>query len=204
MVREKGNSIFDEILQRESGGNESVSALCTKPFWAVANDKPHGSRLRYVSGCRCLPCRAANARYEGWRVHARKEGDWNGVIPAGRARRHLKLLSRVGIGRRTVAEISGVPQSLVHQIKTGRRRRIRARTERRIFLVTSQAMNEARLVRADSTWRMIGRLLEEGFSRAEIARRLGFRSPCLQIKRTRVRARTAARVERFYRRVMVA
>jgi predicted transcriptional regulator len=151
-----------------------------------------------------LPCRAANARYEGWRVHARKEGDWNGVIPAGRARRHLKLLSRVGIGRRTVAEISGVPQSLVHQIKTGRRRRIRARTERRLFLVTSKAMNEARLVNADSTWRMIGRLSEEGFSKAEIARRLGLRSPCLQIRRARVRAHTAVRLERFYRRIMVA
>ncbi len=193
-----------EDPQVNDGESDSVSALCSKSIWAIVSDKPHGSRLKYMSGCRCLACRVANARYEGWRVHARQEGDWNGVIPAGRARRHLKLLSRVGIGRRTVAEISGVPQSLVHQIKTGRRRRIRARTERRIFLVTGKAMNEARLVRADSTWRMIGRLVEDGFSKAEIARRLGFRFPGLQIRRTRVRARTAVRVARFYRRIMVA
>lgn len=174
-----------------------------KPVYVLAAPKPHGTRLKYLGGCRCLPCRAANARYESLRIRARRAGDWNGMVSAGRARRHLLALARSGVGRRTVADISGVPQSTVHQIRSGRRRRIRARTERHIFLVNSRAMNEARLVPADRAWRMISRLLDEGFSKAEIARRLGYRFPALQLNRRRVTARTAVRVERFYRRIMV-
>lgn len=173
-----------------------------KPVETLAEAKPHGTRLKYLGGCRCLPCRAANARYESHRIHARRNGDWNGIVSAGRARRHLLALSRAGVGRRTVAEISGVPQSTVHQIRTGRRCHIRARTQRRIFLVDSRAMNEARLVPADRAWRMISRLLDEGFSKAEIARRLGYRFPALQLNRRRITARTAVKVERFYRRIM--
>jgi len=180
-----------------------VSLSHMKPLEVLAAAKPHGTRLKYLGGCRCLPCRAANARYESHRIRARRAGDWNGLISAGRARRHLLALSRSGVGRRTVAEISGVPQSIVHQIKLGRRRRIRARTERRIFLVNSRAMNQARLVPAHRTWRMIARLLDEGFSKAEIARRLGYRTAALQLRRTHITARTALRIERFYRRIMI-
>ena len=173
-----------------------------KPMALLAEAKPHGSRVKYLGGCRCLPCRAANARYECRRLQARRSGDWNGLIPAGRARQHLLALSRAGVGRRTVADIAGVPQSLVHRIRTGRRSRIRARTARRILLVSRTAMNDARLVPAVRAWRMIERLVEEGFTRAEIARRLGYRSRALQLNRTRITARSLVRIERFYRRVM--
>ena len=27
-------------------------------------DKPHGTRLKYMGGCKCMLCRAANSRYE--------------------------------------------------------------------------------------------------------------------------------------------
>lgn len=173
-----------------------------KPIAMLAEAKPHGTRVKYMGGCRCLPCRAANARYECRRLAARRSGDWNGLIPAGRARQHLLALSRAGVGRRTVADITGVPQSLLHRIRTGRRSRIRARTARRILLVTRTAMNNARLVPAGRAWRMIDRLLEEGFTRAEIARRLGYRGPTLQFSRTRMTARSQMRIERFYRRTM--
>ena len=48
----------------------------------LAAGKPHGTRIRYVGGCRCLPCRAANSRYESERQAARKLGDWNGLVDA--------------------------------------------------------------------------------------------------------------------------
>lgn len=173
-----------------------------KPIAMLAAAKPHGTRLKYLGGCRCLSCRAANARYEGERHTARRNGDWDGLIPAGRARQHLLALSRVGVGRRTVADIAGVPQSVLHRIRSGRRRRIRARTERRIFLVTRDAMHDARLVPAERAWRLIARLLDEGFTRTEIARRFGYRSHGLAWNRRCVRARTAMRVEKLYRRMM--
>ena len=173
-----------------------------KPIAVLAEAKAHGTRVKYLGGCRCLPCRAANAGYECRRLQARRSGDWNGLIPAGRARQHLLALSSAGVGRRTVADIAGVPQSLLHRIRSGRRRRIRALTARRILLVSRTAMNDARLVPAGRAWRMIERLVEEGFTRAEIARRLGYHSRALQLNRTRITARSLMRVERFYRRVM--
>lgn len=44
----------------------------------LAASKPHGVRLRYMAGCRCLKCRMANSNYETMRARARKAGDWNG------------------------------------------------------------------------------------------------------------------------------
>ncbi len=39
----------------------------------------HGTRARYVSGCRCDDCRRANRLYERARYAARAGGDWNGL-----------------------------------------------------------------------------------------------------------------------------
>ena len=55
-------------------------------------ERPHGTRLRYISGCKCVPCRAANSRYETGRLRARREGDWNGYVDAATSREWLILL----------------------------------------------------------------------------------------------------------------
>ena len=56
--------------------------------------KPHGTRLKYMGGCKCMLCRAANSRYETERAVARKNGDWNGIVDARAARRHILKLSK--------------------------------------------------------------------------------------------------------------
>jgi len=43
----------------------------------------------------------------------------------------------------------------------------------------------------------INGLLEEGFTKAEIARRMGYSSPAIQFRRTRITARNALRVQRL-------
>lgn len=45
-------------------------------------------------------------------------------------------------------------------------------------------------------------LLEGGFTKAELARRLGFEAPALQVGEPRILARTAAKVDRLFRMVM--
>jgi len=40
----------------------------------------------------------ANSRYETERAVARKNGDWNGIVDARAARRHISKLSKAGIG----------------------------------------------------------------------------------------------------------
>jgi hypothetical protein len=172
------------------------------PSAEVFADRPHGTRLRYISRCRCVPCRAANSRYETARAAARRAGDWRGIVPADTARAHLLRLSRLGVGYKSVAAAGDVTPSILFAIRTGARKRIRASTERAILAVDEQAIADHALVSPAATWRRIRALLEEGFSKAELARRLGYKTPKLQLGRPgrrRILAATAAKIERFYR-----
>ncbi len=169
------------------------------PAAEAFGDRPHGTRLRYISGCHCVPCRAANSRYECARAAARRAGDWRGIVPADAARAHLKQLSRMGVGYKSVAAASDVAPSILFAIRSGAKTRIRASTERRILAVDGAAIADHALVPAGPTWKRIRELLDEGFSKAELARRLGYQTPALQLRRGQVLAASAAKVERFYR-----
>jgi len=241
-----------------------VSTATAQLAWrarrGLDGEYPHGTRARYVTGCRCGECRGSNVRRyherqaeakaaarevrsvstrrlvalddsRGRRVykHAcpgvagrpcvgpcylRKDSTggicarcretliWNGLVPADGARAHVRKLGRLGIGYKSVGAACDVGHTILLLIRAGKRTRIRASTERRILGVDRGALADGALVPAAPTWRRIDKLLAEDFSRAEIARRLGFSSPALQFGRKRVTARTAARVERFYRRYM--
>jgi hypothetical protein len=161
-----------------------------------------GTRARYTSGCRCDACRGANTAYEKERARARRRGDWNGLVDARPARQHILELSLAGVGRRTVADIARVAQSVIHEIGMGRKLTIRARTEKAILAVGADAMTDAKLVDARETWRRIARLLTEGFTKAEIARRLGRKVPALQLRKDQITARNAMQIEKLYRQVM--
>lgn len=163
--------------------------------------RPHGTRLRYLSGCRCVPCRAANSRYETARAAARKAGEWNGCVDAAPARAHLLKLGRQGVGYKSVAAAASVAVSVVAKIRSGERRQVRSLTARRILAVTADARADASTVPAGPTWRRIHQLLEEGYTKGRLARELGATRPALQLGRRRVLASTAVRVERLHRRL---
>jgi hypothetical protein len=162
-------------------------------------DRPHGTRLRYLAGCRCMLCRAANSRYECERAAARRRGRGNGIVDASRARAHLLRLSRAGVGRDAVRHASDVSRTVLQGIAAGRKTMIRAETERRILAVDASARADGSLVPAGRTWQRIDELLEEGYTKAFIARALGAKTPALQVRRDRILARTAVKVERLYR-----
>lgn len=170
----------------------------------LAERHPHGTRVRYMTGCKCMLCRAANSRYESERAAARKNGDWNGLVPADLARLHIVRLSRKGIGRRVLSDASGVARSMIADIRAKRKLRIRMRTHRAILAVDTDARGAATLVEAKPVWTQINRLLHEGFTRRELARRLGSKakSPALQIRPHVVTAKTAMRVEKLHSEVM--
>lgn len=170
-----------------------------RPIEELAADKPHGTRLRYIAGCKCTPCRRANSDYERQRRAARAAGDWNGLVSAERAREHLRSLSKRGVGKRAVAAASDVCMTVLQDIRTGRKAQIRARTERKILAVTRDMASDHALVRPGRTFQLIDQLIEEGFSRAELARRLGYRNGALQFRRRRMTARNVARIERLHR-----
>jgi hypothetical protein len=171
------------------------------PAAVLGAGRPHGDRLRYMAGCHCEECRRGNREYEKQRMAARRAGDWNGLVPAARAREHLLALRAAGVGRRQVSDASGVAEVIVQQIGTGSRTNIRARTERRILAVTSQAIGDKALVDAAATWKLLNQLLKWGYTKARLARELGYERPALQLGRSQVTARTAYDVERLHERL---
>ena len=164
---------------------------------------PHGTRARYVSRCRCDECRRANREYAHERAIAKVYGKTNELVSAGPVRKHLLKLRRQGVGRRTVAEACDVSCTILSEVIVGTKRQVRRRTAERVLAVTREAIADHAPVSAKLTWYRIGVLLEEGFTKAELARRFGYQRPALQLGKTQVLARTARKVERFYKQMTV-
>lgn len=172
-----------------------------RPLAELAQDRPCGDRLRYLAGCRCAACRRANSAYESARAQARKAGDWNGFVSAAKARAHLAALSRAGVGRRAVGDACEVSDTVLSAIISGRKARIRARTERAILAVTAAAAADRALICAAQTWRYLDDLIADGYSKAELARQLGYAHRGLQLGRRQVTVRNAYDVQRLYLRL---
>jgi hypothetical protein len=165
-----------------------------RPIAELGGARPHGERLRYLAGCHCFQCRRANSDYERMRQAARLAGDWNGIVDAAAARAHIMKLSRAGVGRHVVADVTDIAHSMIHEIRNGQRRRIRARTERKILAVTPAQRADGAKVPAHHAWVLIRQLLREGFTKRAIARKMGYRSPALQLNRKRITAANERRV----------
>lgn len=172
-----------------------------RPIAELAAGRPHGDRLRYLAGCRCAECRRANCTYAKARARACKAGDWNGIIPAAKARAHLAALAAQGVGRRAVGAACDVADTTLSAIISGDKTRIRARTERAILAVTVAAVADRALIPAGPTWKLLDELIASGYSKSALARELGYKTRALQLNRHQVTARNAADVERLHRRL---
>lgn len=175
-----------------------LAARGLRPASELAASRPHGDRLRYIAGCKCDACRKANSAYERARIAARNAGDWNGIVSASKAQRHLIELSHAGVGRRSVRDVCGVAETVLSDIVRGRKTQIRARTERAILAVTKEALADHALVPAGPTWKLLDELISDGYTKTELARHLGCASHALQVSRHQVTVRNAYKVERMY------
>jgi len=127
---------------------------------------------------------------------------WNGLVDAKPARRHLKRLSKRGVGYKQVAAACDIGTTTVFEILSGQNKQTRKRTADAILAVDEDAVADHGLIPAGPTWKLLRELEAEYFTKGEVARLLGYKSPCLQIGRKRVLARTHHRVARLYRRVV--
>ena len=166
----------------------------------------HGTRARYVKGCRCDDCRGANNAYERMRGKMQRAGTWVGLVDASRVRAHLVKLAAAGVGLRAVADVARASRSSLQAIKAGTKKRLLRSTADRILAVDAlAAAGDGTLVDGAWTRRLIDLLLEQGFTRYALAERLGSESgmPALQLaRRARVTAKTQQRVERLYVEIM--
>lgn len=169
----------------------------------------HGTRSNYVKGCRCEPCRLANRDYARNRerhLSRVKQGIEQPVVKyvdATEAREHLRWLQSFGVGSRVVAERTGLGRTAVLEIRAGITQRVMVDTEAKILGLYRDTRHRAMIVDAGITWKRIGWLQKQGWSKARIARELGCRTNALQLRKDRVTYATEQRVEQLVRRVLV-
>jgi len=158
----------------------------------------HGRRARYMAGCRCLQCRAANSRYQSELDRRQTAGDVNPVISAEPARAHLLALRKLNVGYKAAADAAGVTRGIVLGIASGRRKQCRQSTVNALLAVDTGARSGGALVGAGPTWKLLNELIGRGYTRAWLAQQLGAAKPALQIHKDWITAETEAKVERFY------
>jgi hypothetical protein len=120
------------------------------------------------------------------------------LVPADRAREHILALGRKGIGYKTVADAAKVATSIVANIRSGEKRRIRAETERRLLAVDEGCAADRDYIPAGETWRRIRDMLDWGYTKSEIAERLGYKTRALQFPLDRVTTANASRVKKLW------
>ncbi len=162
-----------------------------------------GTRARYVAGCRCTKCREANRDYYHKNVRDRIYGRNNPIVRATKTRNRLRKLSDIGVGTKTVHDLTGCSRTVLAGIASGKRSQCRKSTQDKVLAVPLQVWNDAQLVDAAPTWELLNDLLAQGWTKTALARELGSmaKTPALQIHKTRVTAKTAAAVKRLYRRI---
>jgi hypothetical protein len=163
--------------------------------------KPHATRASYVSGCRCLPCRAANASYEAGREARKAEAV---LVDAADARKHLQWLRDRSVGHKQAAKLSGLSWVLLYGIRSGRRQRIRARTAASILAIQPIPADGA-MVNSYHARHLLRTLENEGFTAETLAKRLKIRVTWMERDglstrkgRSHMRQRLAARIRRFH------
>jgi hypothetical protein len=176
-------------------------------------ERAHGTHAKYaVERCRCDECRRAQREYNRHRVRqmARPDGVWCPYVDAGPVREHVRWLADCGVGIKTISKLSGVAHGTLWKLVYGDRargmapsRRVRPATAEKVMAVMPHHAAGGQKVPAGPTWRLLEELIARGWSRSELARRLGCETPALQIHRTRVRASTARAVEALHAELIV-
>jgi hypothetical protein len=95
-----------------------------------------------------------------------------------------------------------VSRTVISEVKRGLKTNVRRETERKILAITREAYSDHALIPANHTLRQITELLTEGFTKTELARRLGYKTRALQIAPGKIIAKTAVKVDKFYRAIM--
>lgn len=174
--------------------------------------RQHGTRAKYAHDkCRCEPCTIANRTYarelqrKKMRVRYGIEEASPAYIDASEARKHLLWLSSVGVGKRRVAELTGIASTSIWKIRTGRLTKCRQSTADKILAVGRSKASDGAQVDAKATWRRIDDLLAHGWTKTAIARAIGSKAkvPALQLSRSRVTAKHARAIQQLHETALV-
>lgn len=148
----------------------------------AATERPHGYARYKLDGCRCYTCGWAVAQYNDTRNRGLMYGTWQPFTDAEPVRAHIEALRAAGIGRRRIAELSGVSEGAVIKLlyghpSSGRAPSAKVRTETASrLLAVRPGMNSLAghgIVGANGTVRRLRALVANGWPQAQLAGRLG-------------------------------
>ena len=174
--------------------------------------RQHGTRAKYVvEKCRCEPCTNANRTYARQRDRQARRVRYGfdepnpAFIDATEAREHLLWLSSVGVGKRRVAELTGVSLSAIDKLRQGNRTKCRPETAAKILAVGRSRTSDGAFIDAKKTWRLIDDLLKHGWTKQAIAKAIGSKAqrPALQLSRSRVSAKHARAIQQLHETALV-
>ncbi len=94
----------------------------------------HAIRTTYQHGCRCLPCRTANAHYAS-RYRRGITCPAAALVNVHQARQHLRKLFRLGFRYQALAAMTSLSRHTLQAIRAGTKRVIRAVTSQCILAV---------------------------------------------------------------------
>ncbi len=157
----------------------------------------HGTLREYRRGCRCLPCRSARAM----EARAHRRGIKTPMVSATPVRRHLRRLSKLGIGSRQVAHTTGVRLWVVRMVAAGQRSHLPAT----VALLLREVVVPRSSGAVVSSWRakkLLQALLREDWTLDQLARALQRSPRALKHLRPRIRVGCEQAIERLYVRLM--
>lgn len=160
----------------------------------------HGTRAHYFSKkCRCDACRRANTEYQ----RSRRRGEFRFVDPAP-IRKHLRWLQRHDIGRRAIAAATDLADTNIWRILRGDRKKVQARVAKKLMAVDTGVIDDRALVPSALARSLLKELVEDGFSKKELARMLGSKAvvPQLQVGvRGRIEAGNEFKIIKLYKKL---
>jgi hypothetical protein len=170
----------------------------------------HGTRTAYTyHKCRCDECCAANRAYSLIYERRRRRISYgieheppDRYVDAREARKYLEKLRNIGIGTRTVCQVTGLGRSTVQNVWRGGR--AERRTIELILAVNATHAPAVAFVPAAKTLAQIEDLMAAGYTKKRLGQYV-HQNPnalTLQVNKRRVQKQTADRIDVLWQRVM--
>lgn len=144
----------------------------------------HGLRVTYVRHrCRCDECREANRVHQHQLSRAHLYGRFDKYVPGDQVRAHVAKLRAGGMGRRRIAQVSGVAEATLtsllygRPLPTGRRpptARVSKEIAAKLLAVETPTLAPTAVIPAAGTHRRLQALVARGWSLNRLAKRLGW------------------------------
>lgn len=142
---------------------------------------PHGTRARYIAGCRCPECGEANRHYlDDYKAVRAIEG--RQTVPAYAVAEHIAKLRASGVELTAIARLTGLSVHHLRAVARGEVPRVTRRLHDAVLSVQPGDYSENWLVPAAAAVELLDELNAAGIQSKTIAKAFGYRTEHLNIR----------------------